>query len=91
MFRNFVKNCGEVEIIKSKRRFVFDSRWVGKRDVRKLLKMLGQKKLAVLDGTKIDDIQLRLKEAFEFGWTSKEEVRQLEQDLDRAWGEEEVF
>ncbi|GAA0183844.1 hypothetical protein LIER_31190 [Lithospermum erythrorhizon] len=40
---------------------------------------------------RIDDIQLRLKEAFEFGGTSKEEVRQLEQDLDHAWGEEEVF
>ncbi|GAA0187511.1 hypothetical protein LIER_34798 [Lithospermum erythrorhizon] len=40
---------------------------------------------------KIEDLQRKLRDAFERGTLDGTEVSNLEQDLDRAWGEEEIY
>ncbi|GAA0187510.1 hypothetical protein LIER_34799 [Lithospermum erythrorhizon] len=67
----------ELKTVKSKRRFVFDSRWVGKEGCEEVVRIAWSKQFKG--------------DAFERGTLDGTEVSNLEQDLDRAWGEEEIY
>ncbi|GAA0141174.1 hypothetical protein LIER_02378 [Lithospermum erythrorhizon] len=74
----------EVTTDKSKRRFVFDCHWVGKEGCEEVIKAAWAKEVAGSRWVKIDDIQAKLKYAYEQGGLSHEGVHSLE-------GEEEVY
>ncbi|GAA0141960.1 hypothetical protein LIER_35483 [Lithospermum erythrorhizon] len=81
----------DVRAEKGKQRFVFDSRWVGKDGCEDTIRAAWGKNVHGSRWLRIEDIQRRIKSDYELGEGDREMFKGLQEDLDRAWGDEEIY